>query len=119
MVQGAGTGPSTLSEDAAVWLTLPLTPVKVSGYVPGGVVGPRPMFSVDDPGPLTDKGVMLEDEPEGSPVTERLTGLENPLVVAMLIPMFVLPKANRALAVGLAEMKKSGEAESTNATGVE
>lgn len=68
----------TVSVTSALWLRLPLVPVIVSVYIPGGVVIAGVTVSVEEPEPVT-RGLLKEAVAlEGSPDTFKLTVPEKP-----------------------------------------
>src|SRR5262249_41675948 len=68
----------TTKVTVASWLRLPVAPVTVNLYAPGGVVAEVDTVSVVDPEPVTEAGLKLAVTPDGSPLTLKLTASANP-----------------------------------------
>jgi hypothetical protein len=78
-------GPGTTSVTVAVRDSVPVAPVIVSVYVPGGVVVAVETVSVEFPEAETDAGLKLAVAPVGSPVTLRFTVSVKPFSAPMVV----------------------------------
>lgn len=70
---GVGFAGFTVRVTFAEWDKLPLEPVMVSVKVPVAAEVVVVTFKVEEPAPLMEAGVKLDDAPDGSPVTLSAT----------------------------------------------
>src|SRR5579863_4425117 len=100
------------------WLNAPLVPVIVSVLVPVGVFLAVDTVIVDVPEPVTELGLKLAFEREGSPLTLRLTTPLNPPETATVTVVLVLDPRLTLRELGEAEIEKLA-LETTRVTVVE
>ena len=78
-------GTVTTNVTPAVWIRLPLVPVIVREYVPGGVVPMAVVIASEDvPAPVIDGGVNVPVAPFGRPLTDKFVVAVNPLTAVVV-----------------------------------
>jgi hypothetical protein len=73
-----------MSVTFTLWLRLPLVPVIVSVYIPGGLVSAGLTVSIEEPEPVTEGLLKEAVAAAGNPDTFSLTMPEKPLTEEMV-----------------------------------
>jgi hypothetical protein len=91
----------------ALWLTGPLAPHKVTGYVPDAALLAAVTVIVGSPDPFTAVALRIAVTPAGAPVTANCTVPEKPPCAATLAFAVELPPLATVTVVGLTLTEKS------------